>query len=348
MTSLLPTYGSIREYKLTKAHELINVLRLTNIEWAERPDNDTDWGRLWLFRGERDEKFCTQASAFRADKARLLSESLGSQGYSSLRMITSSVIKAAWRSLIRNSKPQWGLIPEAQQRVIDVICQAFVEIEAVKNFIYTADKLGYPTPGINTLLRDEWESVSEKYIRELIDLDPNSKGLGIFWLKPEIAFAQHYGIPTRLLDWTENPLAAAFFAAADALEHKKLSKRKRIAIYAINGFSLYDEKLIRRVPTAVYENPYLRAQQGVLVADLLADKTYIETGQYPNIFNSFSLIPGSPHESVLPKKFTLPTSETPELLRLLSIEGITKASLMPTLSNVAETVKLKWFLRKDI
>ena len=78
--------------------------------------------------------------------------------------------------------------------------------------------------------------ILDRFVRETAPYD-GGKVLDVW---EQLAIAQHYGLPTRLLDWTENPLVAVFFACSQHVNR--------------DG-TLYCASITRRIDTAK-ESPF--------------------------------------------------------------------------------------------
>lgn len=133
-----------------------------------------------------------------------------------------------------------------------------------------------------------------------------------------LAIAQHYGLPTRILDWSRNPLVAAYFAVEQEFSGDS-------AIYVLKGEMFIDiEK----------NNPF----------DLTEVSKFIPAHITPRITAQSGLFtvhpePSKPFDSPLIDKLIILNRLRRELKKILYRYGIHRATMFPGLDGIATHIQ---------
>ena len=226
--------------------------------------------------------------------------------------------------------------------------QVKLEAQLVRLFVLGVDEQGGDLPNEASFGLAEWLEL-DKRIEEATTRPgvwPPSE------LQPLFALAQHYGVPTRMLDWSLQGRVAAYFAASEARRRQRAAKQRAdaIAVWAYNDrhareSGLWDgaavQPVIVRVPR--FQNPNLNAQGGVFTLVVKATASPHDPALLPGldelVEERVRAMGGSPAAGPVLYRLSLPLSQAGAALRRLRYERISATHLFPGYDGVVEGIR---------
>jgi FRG domain len=196
--------------------------------------------------------------------------------------------------------------------------------ELVPRIARTEFRIRYATdiPKTEQRMLDEFERLSVPHL--------GGRSIASTW--DVLALAQHHGLPTRLLDWTSNPLVALWFAVEQPTAD---GKDGALWAYETDEGDIVDQK---KSPFGLSKTQIFRPRHHdsriVAQAGWFTVHKYMERDQR---FSSLERIKA--HRSEL-RKFVVPCKYFPSLRDDLARCGIQHAALFPDLSGLCN--QLRW------
>jgi hypothetical protein len=153
-----------------------------------------------------------------------------------------------------------------------------------------------------------------------------------------LAYLRHHGFPSPLLDWSESPYVAAFFAFSRA------AKRGHVAIYAYLEYAGHAKGTASGSPRISTLGPYVRGHRRHYLQQSWYTVCTVNHANGPRFASHEEVVSRQSLTQDLVWKFEIPVEERTEVLRVFDEFNLNAYSLFHSEESFLETMAMREFL----